>query len=521
MNGNLPSATESFEHAACGLVTAGTDGTILRVNSIFCRWLAYEPAELVGRRKVADLLTVGGKIFQQTHWGPLLQMQRSVAELKLELVRRDRTRVPMLVNVSRTRHGMLDFDHFAFMVLADRHKFEQELLRARANAERALEARLRAEDELGKASRLKDEFLATLAHELRNPLAPMCSVLDLLQRKAFDDEQVTWAHGVLQRQLMQLSHLVDDLLDVSRFNEGKIELRRTPVDLADAMRTAVEGSRPRIDAASHRLSISFPDAPVTVDADATRFSQIMQNVLNNAAKYTPLGGDIWFSGRREGEEAIIVVRDSGIGIAAEDLPSMFGMFAQLPGGKEYSQGGLGVGLALVRILTQLHGGTVVAHSDGLGKGTEFTLRLPVATATGVNAETPQDSRPMQKPCHILVVDDNRDAAESLAMLLELEGNTVWTAIDGRSGLRTLDQHELDAALLDIGLPDMSGYELASRIRSSARGKQLLLVALTGWGQQEDRAKAKAAGFDLHFTKPVDLKRLQAALNASPYPHRPA
>ncbi|SDR54066.1 Signal transduction histidine kinase [Paraburkholderia fungorum] len=418
----------------------------------------------------------------------------------------------MLMNVSRSRSVSGDLDHFAFMVIADRHKFEQELRKARSDAEAALIAKHEAEEDLRRAARRKDEFLATLAHELRNPLAPMRSTVDLLRARRLDDQRAAWAYGVLDRQLAQVPHLVDDLLDVSRINEGKIELRRAPTDLEEIMRTALEGSLPRITAAAHQLSVSVPAEPLTVDADPTRLSQIMQNLLNNAAKYTPSGGNIWFAAHREGNHAVISVRDSGIGMHADDLPSMFGLFTQLPGGKQYSQGGLGVGLALVRMLTTLHGGTVSASSEGIGKGSEFFVRLPLCSPTAEESSV----RPMAlvEPHRILIVDDNHDAVDSMAMLLELEGHTVWRAADGQSALRLAEENRIDVALLDIGLPDMSGHELARRMRKSSGGDDLLLVAVTGWGQPEDVQKAKDAGFDLHFTKPVNLDQLREAMSTA-------
>ncbi|MEZ2349908.1 ATP-binding protein [Caballeronia sp. RCC_10] len=505
------SIDDSFEHAGCGLLSAHIDGTILRVNSTLCRWLGYGQHELVNVRKVSDILTVGAKLFQQTHWGPLLELQGSVAELKLELLGRERNRIPMLLNVRRVRSKDRDFDHYAFMVLTDRHRFEQELVEARARAERALEAQRQVKDQLRRADRQKDEFLATLAHELRNPLAPMRSVMDLLKTPSLDAGRVQWGYGVLDRQLNQLSHLVDDLLDVSRISAGKIELRRAPVNVAEAMQTALEASRPRITAASHHITVDAPPEPLTVDADPTRLSQIMQNLLNNAAKYTPPGGNIWFSAFREDGEAVIVVRDSGIGIDETDLPSLFGLFTQLSGGKQYAEGGLGVGLALVKMLTDLHGGTASARSPGIGQGSEFIVRLPLSTLPQSHSQRPPASSHKNRPRRILLVDDNRDAGESLSMLLELDGHTVLRADDAKSALLIARENELDVALLDIGLPDMSGYELAARIRESAQGSDLLFVAITGWGQKEDLAKAKAAGFDLHFTKPVHLDRLLAAI----------
>lgn len=422
----------------------------------------------------------------------------------------------MLVNASRSEHEGGDIDRFAFMVVSDRHKFEIELLHAKTNAERALDAQRQAESELKKASDLKDRFLATLAHELRNPLAPMSNVLSLLQDDVVDTARLRWAREVLQRQLAQLSHLVDDLLDVARFNEGKIELRKRPLDLAEIMRAAVEASRPRIEAASHRLTVELPPA-LPVDADPTRLLQIMQNLLNNAVKYTPPGGNLVFSGYREGDEAVFAVEDSGIGISPENLGSVFGMFVQLGRPKGYSDDGLGVGLALVKLLVDLHGGKVEAHSDGLGKGSRFTVRL-LACERQPSGQVKDNSDVVALvPRRVLVVDDNCDAAESLAAVLEVDGNTVSVACDGSTALMLFDNDRFDAAVLDIGLPDISGYELAQQMRKKMCGAPLILIALTGWGQQDDKAKAFSAGFDMHFTKPVDVDHLRQVLGASKSP----
>lgn len=510
----LPPIDDAFDHAPCGLLATTVQGTIIRVNATFCRWLGYEASELLGKRRIQDLLTIGAQVFHLTHWAPLLQMQRSVAEVKVDLVHKDGKIVPMLVNVCRRHHDTVELDEFAAMVLIDRHQYERELLRARQSAEVALDAKRVAQQALQVADRRKDEFIATLAHELRNPLAPMRTVLELLRQKDFIDPQVRWSHDVLERQLNQMTALIDSLLEVSRISEGKITLRRDRLDLATAMKHAVEASQSLFAASSHRLVFEPPSEPVMLDADPTRLSQIIQNLLNNAAKYTPPDGTIWLSGTRSGDAAVISVRDTGIGIAAGDLPSLFEMFAQLPQGLEHSQGGLGIGLSLVRTLTELHGGTVSATSAGIGLGSEFIVRLPVSADQSAPAETvsPAARASGTRQHCVLIIDDNEDAAESLAMLLEAEGHLTCTANDGKTGLQRASDFPADAIVLDIGLPDLDGYEVARLIRQKPSGENTLLIAVTGWGQEKDRQAAASAGFDFHFTKPVDLDELLAALN---------
>jgi signal transduction histidine kinase/ActR/RegA family two-component response regulator len=514
-NRELPPVAEAYDLASCGLMTTLGNGTIVRVNATFCRWVGYEASALVEVRRLQDFLTIGGKVFQQTHWSPLLQMQRSVAEVKLDIKHRDETLIPMLINASRRVYRDEIFDDFSFVVVKDRHAYERELLLARKNAEAALEAKRDAQHALQLADRRKDEFLATLAHELRNPLAPMRMVLDLLRLKEFSDPQVQWSHDVLNRQLGHLAHLVDDLLEVSRINEGKIELRKTRVDLSALMRTAVETSQATVDGASHQLTIEYPSTPVFLDADPTRLSQVLSNLLINAAKYTPRGGTLRLTGKQDQGYAVVSVRDSGIGISADDLPKLFQTFSQLSKGKDFSQGGLGIGLSLVRTLVDLHGGTVTAKSAGIGSGSEFTVRLPAL----LDSENPPSNEPAPVPTkgeskRVLVVDDNEDAAASLAMLLEMEGHATQVAENGLRAIQLLGEFYPDAVVLDIGLPGMDGYEVARNIRKTRSGQKLLLVALTGWGLEQDKSEARLAGFDVHFTKPVDVQRLLDALNGS-------
>ncbi|MFM0736088.1 PAS domain S-box protein [Paraburkholderia xenovorans] len=765
----LPPSDALFEHAACGLLVTDADGSILRVNATFCNWLGYTAAELAGVHRLQTLLTAGGKVFYQTHWAPLLQIQGSVAEVKLNMLHRDGHMVPMLLNAVQRRHGEASYLEVAVLIVADRHKYEQELLLARRNAEasvaahqlaqkelqesrdmlglamrgarmgawshdpksghfqwsRELEAlagyaegrfadvpggffalihpgdlialneavdhavesgddyvaefrflhasgdwcwmegrgratydrhggptmifglgidvterkeaqtvllrqaaifehlsdaivitdlrgnitdfnvggermlgyrtreilgkpisifhppedalRIRREAlaalaaegtwrgeltfvrrdrtrgvcetvvkplanargdiygavsvsrditgsrraeqqlqrlnlELSKADRRKDEFLATLAHELRNPLAPMRNVLEILRLKEFADPQLNWAREVFDRQLQHMTHLVDDLLEVSRITQGKLELRKQRLELARAMQSATEAARPTVQASSHHLSVTLPREPLYLDADPTRLSQMILNLLNNAAKYTPPGGHISLSAEREGDEAVIAVRDSGIGIPREHLGSVFEMFSQLAPALERSQGGLGIGLALVRGLAELHGGTVAAFSGGPGSGSEFVIRLPLSQSAAVPAVHPSPQMPLATGLRVVVVDDNADAAESLAMVLELEGHRVRTAGDGVAGLALIREFAPQVVILDIGLPLLNGYEVARQIRDDDRHAGLMLIAVTGWGQQQDKQTAESAGFDHHFTKPVDPRELQRVLS---------
>ncbi|MDR5755003.1 MULTISPECIES: ATP-binding protein [unclassified Caballeronia] len=512
---SLAAIGDAFEHAACGLLTTSADGTIVRVNTTFCRWVGYRADELLERRRVQDLLTVGGKVFHQTHWAPLLQIQRSVAEVKLDIRHRDGRKIPMLINAARRRHEDIEYDDFAFVVVTDRHKYEQELLLARQKSEQALEAKHAAEEALRLADRRKDEFLATLAHEIRNPLGPLRTVIEVFSRKTFDDPQVVWSRDVLERQIGHIAHLVDDLLEVSRIAEGKLELRTAVVDLSLVAMQAVETSRALIDASSHALKIELPEEPVILTADPTKVSQVIQNLLNNAAKYTPAGGTIWLSIGRDADEAVISVRDTGIGIAAEQLPSIFEIFAQLPPGHDRAQGGLGIGLSLVKALVERHGGNIEVNSEGTGLGSEFIVRLPIgigqAAQGGSSMTIAVDGHRRQR---VLIVDDNDDAATSLAMLLELDGHDTRTASDGITCLSVADIFDPETIILDIGLPGLDGYEVAGLIRKRPNGPSITLIALTGWAQPRDKESARSAGFDFHLSKPVDYDLLRNILTES-------
>lgn len=369
--------------------------------------------------------------------------------------------------------------------------------------------------ELQTAARSKDEFLAVLAHELRNPLAPIRNSLHILRLSGELTPAGERVQEVMERQVDHLVRLVDDLMEVSRISRGKIELRKEPVELAALIRSAVETSRPLIDEARHQLAISIATEPLTVDADAVRVAQIIANLLNNAAKYTDSGGQIWLSARQEAGDALISVRDTGVGIAADKLPLVFEMFAQIHSSGRYTGGGLGIGLALVKRLAEMHGGRVEARSDGLGKGSEFTIRLPLVPAARQLSSAEQRKPERLAPLagrKIVVVDDNRDAADSLGMFLRFLGATVQVTYDGMSALEVIrSSFRPTIVLLDIGMPVIDGYEVARRIRQLPEGQNVLLVAMTGWGQDEDRRRTAEAGFDHHLVKPVDPVALQSLL----------
>ena len=376
--------------------------------------------------------------------------------------------------------------------------------------------RKRAEQALAEASRRKDEFLAMLAHELRNPLAPIRNALHILRLQESGSGETDWARDMIERNVGQLVRLVDDLLDVSRIDRGKIRLEVEPVELAAVVGQAVEIARPLIDSRRHHLSLSVPKSSVRVSGDATRLAQIVANLLNNAAKYTDEGGQIHIAVERVEDTAMLRVRDTGVGLSREMLDSVFDLFMQVDRSLDRSQGGLGIGLTLVRRLVELHGGSVEAHSDGPGTGSEFIVRLPALTEVGVPAPAvSQPQLPVANGVHrrALVVDDNVDAARSLAMLLKLAGHEVHTVHDGHAALGVVGEFQPDVIFLDIGLPGLDGYEIARRLRAMPEAEDVLLLALTGYGQEDDRRRSFEAGFDQHLVKPIELGTLHAILAA--------
>jgi signal transduction histidine kinase/CheY-like chemotaxis protein len=368
-------------------------------------------------------------------------------------------------------------------------------------------------EQLRVADRRKDEFLAMLAHELRNPLAPLRNAAMLLKAKGPATPELQWAREVIDRQVQQMTRLIDDLLDTSRIRSGKIELRRGPIELAEVVRGAVEASRPLIDQSGHELAIELPPASVPLHGDLVRLSQVFCNLLNNAARYTPRGGHIQLCAACTDTHVEVRVRDDGIGIPAGMLPRVFEMFTQVDRSLERTRGGLGLGLTLVKQLVELHGGEVEARSAGAGRGSEFVVRLPLAAESTIPCGRAPDSTPTPVSragvaVRVLVVDDNEDAASSLAALLRVVGHEVWTAHDGLDGLRVARERRPDVALLDLGMPKLNGFEVAAAIRREPWGREVLLVALTGWGQARDRERSRSAGFDEHLVKPVALEQLE-------------
>ncbi len=374
-----------------------------------------------------------------------------------------------------------------------------------------------AERALQEADRRKDEFLAMLAHELRNPLAPILNAVQLLRLTEGDGEVIQSASEIMERQIGQIVRLVDDLLDVSRITRGKIELRQERVELASAVNHAVEATRPLVQSLNHGLTVTLPPQPIYLCGDSTRLAQIIGNLLNNACKFTAKGGHIWLTIEHQGEQAIIRVRDTGIGITAEQSSYIFEIFTQVDTSLERGQRGLGIGLTLVKQLTEMHGGTVEVHSDGDDQGSEFVVRLPLWREIPKPPSLSESKLPIKTSRRILVVDDNRDAAMSLAAWLKLISNETRIAYDGLAALETAAAFRPDVILLDIGLPKMNGYDVARRIREQPWGEKMVLVAVTGWGQAKDRQESKEAGFNNHMVKPVDhadLARLLAKLDAN-------
>ena len=394
---------------------------------------------------------------------------------------------------------------------------EQRLLDVLARQAADLIERRRAEDALRHADRRKDEFLMTLAHELRNPLAPIRSAVDLMKSKPnATADDVTWARDVLDRQTGLMARLLDDLLDVGRIARDKLELRTSRVDLRTLIRDAVEMNQPLVDEFAHDLIVAVPPEPMELIADPARLSQVFGNVLNNACRYTPSGGRIWLTAERLENNAVVRVRDTGIGIPSDRLSNIFDMFSQVDRSLERSQRGLGIGLHLVRRLVEMHGGSVAAQSDGLGMGSELVVRLPLlkgASPLDTPHATPAPELAQEARRRILVVDDNVDGAQSLALLLEVCGHETHVVHDGLAAVEAADRLRPDVVLLDIGLPKVNGFEACRRIRQRPWGKNMVLIALTGWGQDVDRRRSQESGFDHHIVKPVEHAALVKLLAA--------
>jgi PAS domain S-box-containing protein len=422
------------------------------------------------------------------------------------------------ITLQKQQQTALDAERQRLLIdIAKRQEVEAQLLQSKEEAERradeAEEARAAVKDReqrLHYEAQLKDEFLATLAHELRNPLAPLRNVAAILRMEQLS-ESGRHATGVMERQISQLVRLIDDLMDVSRITRGQLTLRKDRIDLRSVIDSAVETAQPQLAAAGVTLSLDIPDTPLMLDADATRISQVILNLLTNAAKFTPNGGQVSVIVKTKVERVAVTVKDTGVGIAPEDQEKVFGMFVQLNRDMRRQQTGLGIGLTLVKQMTELHGGNVAVWSAGVGQGSEFTITLPLA----VNVEANRDRNALEPAeraqLRILVADDSQDGADSLAFLLKAAGHEVFTAYDGRAAIQLAEQHRPDVVLLDIGMPEVSGYDVARAIRREAWGRAMRLIALTGWGQAEHRRRSIEVGFDDHLVKPVELDLLENVL----------
>jgi PAS domain S-box-containing protein len=498
--------TAVLESALDGIITIDHRGAIIEFNPAAEKMFRWARSEAIGKPFVEMFIPPP---LNEKHWQALIHYLSTgdgpilAKRLELHARRSDASEFPVELAITRIPFPGPPMFTGYIRDITERKRLEDEL-RGRA-------------EELLAADRRKNEFLATLAHELRNPLAPIRNGLQIWRLGHSDPEMMEQARDMMERQLSQMVRLVDDLLDLSRVSRGTIELRKERIDLAKIVQQAVETSRPVIEQAGHELTIHLPPSTTYVDADLTRMAQVFSNILNNAAKYTESGGHIRLSVERHGDEAVVSVQDDGVGIPADMLPNVFDMFTQVDRNLERSQGGLGIGLSIVKRLVEMHGGDIEVKSDGHGTGSEFIVRLPVALS--VLQPQSDDVAPARVSTRrrILVVDDNRDAAVSLAMMLRLMGNELKTAHDGLEALDVAAAFRPDLILLDIGMPKLNGYDTARKIREQSWGKYILLVALTGWGQDDDRRKSQEAGFDAHMVKPIEqaaLAKLLASTKAA-------
>jgi PAS domain S-box-containing protein len=489
-----------FDQAAVGVGQTNLERVFIDANPGLCHMLGFTREELVGRN-VQDVSHPDERGTSAEAIRPLLAGDAESVAMQRRL---------------RHKEGHYIWTHLMASLIRDRDNNPSSVVAVVQD----ITQRKEAEDAIQEADRRKDEFLATLAHELRNPLAPICNSLHILRMAEGDAAVHEPLVEMMERQINHMVRLVDDLLELSRITRDKIELREERVELAAVIRNAVEASKPMIEAAQHWLAISVPAEPIILMADPVRLSQVFANLLNNAAKYTDREGQIWLTAQvRQGEsasgEVVVSVRDTGMGIAPEMLPRIFDMFAQTDRSRMRAQGGLGIGLTLVRKLVELHGGRVEARSEGVGKGSEFDVHLPLTAAAHRASEGLSGKRTRQSvsfaPLRVLVVDDNHDAANSLGVLLRRLGLEIRVVYDGPSALAALAADRPRVVLLDLGMPGMDGYEVVRQARETGNFQDVVFIALTGWGQEEDRRRSKAIGFDYHLVKPVDLTQLQSLL----------
>ena len=480
------------------IISKSLDGIIQSWNAAAEQLFGYTADEAVGRH--ISLIIPPERLAEEEQIIGRLRQGKRIEHYETERVRSNGERITVSLTISPIKDdsgNVIGASKIARDV-SQRKRLEDDLRRLAAD--------------LSATDRRKNEFLATLAHELRNPLAPMSNMLEVLKRTDGDTEIVKRAHDTLERQLGQMVRLVDDLLDLNRITHDRLELRRSEVELSSVIQQAVEVARPLIDAAGHKLTVDLPREPIYLNADRARLAQLFGNLLNNSSKYTSPEGSISLSAKRIDGEVLVTVKDNGAGIPQDKLDSIFDMFMQVDRTSEQSQAGLGIGLTLVKRLTEMHGGSIEARSAGEGQGSEFVVRLPMLSKPAVLSQ-PETAVESSAGRRILIVDDNRDSADSLAMLLEITGNKTYVAHDGVEALDALEKYRPEVVLLDIGLPKLDGHEVCRRIRQKPWGKDIVVIALTGWGQEDDRRKSEEAGFNGHLVKPVDYDKLLELLSS--------
>ncbi len=506
---HLAAIVESSDDA---IVSKALDGTIRSWNRAAERLFGYAAEEAVGRP--ITLIIPPERVQEEQEILTKLRRGERIDHLETVRVAKSGRRIDVALTISPIRNGN--------GTTVGASKIARDISERKASEQaqqRTIGELQRAEEALREADQRKDEFLAVLAHELRNPLAPIRYAVAMARKQGRSEAERAQAQGIIERQVEHMGRLLDDLLDVSRITRGTLILRRSPVDLESAVAAAQESARPLIEGRRHTLMVSFPAERIRLVADPVRLAQVLANLLINAAKYTDAGGRIDLAATRERDEVVITIRDNGIGISADMMPRVFTLFAQASPALERSEGGLGIGLALVRGLVELHGGTVSAHSGGVGQGSQFVVRLPLGNPADAEerGEAPLPPAAEAKSLRLLVADDNRDSAATCAALLQASGHEVTVAHTGGEALDLACRLEPDALLLDIGMPELNGYQLAQRIRDTPWGRHAMLIAISGWGQEQDKRRALEAGFDRHLTKPINPSSLEALLQATAHP----
>lgn len=479
------------------IISKSLDGIIQSWNAAAERLFGYTAEEAVGQH--ISLMIPPDRLAEEDQISGNLRAGNRIEHFETERVRKDGQRIIVSLTISPIKDDSGNVVGASKIVrdVTDRMRMLADLQRLAAD--------------LSAADQRKNEFLATLAHELRNPLAPMSNMLEVVKRAGNDSEVVKRAHETLERQLNQMVRLVDDLLDLNRITHDRLELRRSEVDLSSVIQQAIEVASPLIDAAGQELIVDLPEEPIHLNADRARLAQVFGNLLNNSCKYTSSNGTITLSAKRAGNEVLVTVRDNGAGIPPDKIDSIFDMFMQVDRNSERSQDGLGIGLTLVKRLVEMHGGSIEARSEGEGRGSEFIVRLPLICQPAVSAPVSDNNSASATQRRVLIVDDNRDSADSLAMLLEITGNKTFLAHDGLEALDAIEKYRPEVVLLDIGLPKLDGHEVCRRVREKSWGKDIVIIALTGWGQEDDRRKSEEAGFNGHLVKPVDYDNLLSLL----------